>query len=143
MDIETMLAREAIRSTLALYNSAGDRGAIDEMMACFADDALLEVGEDRPSGSAAIRAYYQAIRDSGLIGGADARPTRHHLTTSRIEFDGPERANGWTYFLLVRDGRIIQNGIYVDRFRRDGDRWVFTYRRVKVEFGGMPPLAAA
>lgn len=142
MDIEKMLAREAIRYTLALYNNAGDRGAIDEMMTCFADDALLEVGEDRPAGKAAIRAYYQAVRDTGLIGGADARPTRHHLTTSRIEFDGPDKAMGWTYFLLVRDGQTIQNGIYVDRFVRDGDRWLLIYRRVKVEFGGMPPLAS-
>lgn len=143
MDIETMLAREAIRYTLALYNNAGDRGAIDDMMSCFAGDAVLQVGEDHSAGSGTIRAYYEIVRNTGLVAGPGARPTRHHLTTSRIEFDGADKANGWTYFLLVRDGQIIQHGIYVDRFRKEGERWLFTYRRVKVEFGAMPALAFA
>lgn len=143
MDIETMLAREGIRYTLALYNNAGDRGSINEMMPCFTENALLEVGEDRPAGRENIRAYYEAIRNGGLIGGPAGRPTRHHITTSRIEFDGTDKASGWTYYLLVRDGQIIQHGIYVDRFRKEGERWLFTYRRVKVEFGAMPALGAA
>lgn len=141
MTLEMLLAREAIRATMALYNNAGDRGAIDEMMACFTDDAVLEVNADKPVGALAIRAYYDAVRSSGLIGGADRRPTRHHLTTSRIEFDGSDSARGWTYFLLVRDGRVIQNGIYIDHFRRDGERWLLSSRRVKVEYDGLLPGA--
>lgn len=137
MDIETMLARAAIEYTLALYNNAGDRGSIDEMMACFSDDATLEVGTDRSEGAPAIRAYYDAIRHSGLLAGAGNRPMRHHLTTSRIAFDDADTARAWTYFLLVRDGQIIQNGIYVDRLRRAGETWLLTSRRVKVEYGEM------
>lgn len=134
MTLDEMLARESIRHTMSVYNNTGDRGAIDETSACFTQDGILDVGTEQPCGPAAIRAYFQGIVDSGYIGGADRRPTRHHLTTSRIELTGPDSALGWTYFQLVRDGEVLQSGIYVDRFAKVGDRWLISFRRVKVEF---------
>ncbi len=137
MTIEDILAREAIRYTLALYNNAGDRGAVDEMMRCFTQDAILEFGNDRPQGVQAIRAYYQAILDSGLLGGAERRAARHHVTTSRIEMDDAENAHGWSYFLLIRGDTILQTGIYIDQFRKVGDAWLLHKRRVKLEHDGL------
>lgn len=137
MTVEELLAREAIRHTIALYNNAGDRGAVDEMMRCFTEDAVLEFGKDRPEGWQAIRAYYQAILDSGLLGGAERRAARHYVTTSRIEMDDAENAHGWSYFLLVRGDVILQTGIYIDRFRKVGDAWLLCSRRVKLEHDGL------
>lgn len=137
MTIDELCAREAIRYTLALYNNAGDRGAIDEMMRCFTQDAVLEFGSDRPKGKGEIRAFYQEILDSGLLGGTERRAARHHVTTSRIEMDDAETAHGWSYFLLIRGDVIIQTGMYIDRFRKSDDAWLLFSRRVKLEHDGL------
>jgi hypothetical protein len=137
MTIDELLAREAIRYTLALYNNAGDRGAVDEMMRCFTGDAVLELGDDRPEGWEAIRAYFRAILDSGLLGGTERRAARHYVTTSRIELDDAQTAHGWSYFLLIRGDTILQTGMYIDRFRKIGDAWLLSSRRVKLEHDGL------
>ena len=55
MQVEELLAREAIRATLARYNLSGDRGRLDELAACFAPDGVMEIdGEWTATGRAAI-----------------------------------------------------------------------------------------
>lgn len=133
MTMEEMLAREEIRQLMALYNTAGDRGVIDEMLGCFTQDAVLEVKGVRSVGRSGIDAYFRAIQESGFLVGGDRRPARHHISTSRVEFHGADAAQAWTYFQLMRAGVAIQTGIYVDRLvRRDG-KWVFAERRVKLD----------
>ena len=133
MTIDEMLARESIRYLMALYNSCGDRGAVDEMMGCFAPDAVLEVPDAQAEGREAIRDYFLGIRDGGRLTGAEAKPARHHTSTSRIEIDSPETAHGWTYFALLREGITIQTGLYVDRFVCAQGRWMLAHRRVKLD----------
>lgn len=137
MKLEQMLAREAIRYTMSVYNNTGDRGAVADTATCFAEGGILDVGTEQPAGPAAVQAYLQSVKDSGYIAGANARPTRHHLTTSRIEFTSDTTADSWTYFQLVRDGVIVQNGIYVDKWQQVGERWLISNRRVKVEYDSL------
>ncbi|OYW83864.1 MAG: hypothetical protein B7Z20_11920 [Sphingobium sp. 32-64-5] len=106
-------------------------------MRCFTQDAVLDVLGERSEGADAIRAYYQAIMDSGLLGGADRRVARHYVTGSRIEMDDADNAHGWSYFLLIRGDVILQTGMYIDRFRRTGDAWLLASRRVKIEHDGL------
>ncbi len=42
MTLEEMLARESIRQTMARYNIAGDRLRLDDFLAVFTTDAILE-----------------------------------------------------------------------------------------------------
>ncbi|CAN5285155.1 hypothetical protein BH10PSE13_BH10PSE13_10540 [soil metagenome] len=133
MTLDEMLAREAIRCTIAIYNNAGDRGAMDEMVGRFTPDATLVVLSDELQGREAIRAYFQNIMDTGFLTGSDRRPARHHVASSRVTFDSPDSAQGWSYFSLLRGGEIIQSGLYIDRFVRVGDDWLLASRRVKVE----------
>ena len=42
MDIDEVLTRDAIRRTLARYTLCGDRGRMEELVACFAPDGVLE-----------------------------------------------------------------------------------------------------
>lgn len=142
MTVDEMLARETIRCTIARYNNAGDRGAIDEMIGCFTADATLVVLSEELQGREAIRAYFQNIMDTGFLTGSDRRPARHHVASSRIEFDGADSAQGWSYFSLLRGGEIIQSGLYIDRFVRAGDDWLLAYRRVKVEHDALRTSAA-
>jgi hypothetical protein len=127
-EAEEAVARSAIRHVLSVYNNAGDHGRLDELLAQFADDAVFEVPDRQITGLPAIRDYFTNITGRR----ADLRGSRHHLTTSRIEFDNSDEARGWTYWIVSRHGTALQEGMYVDRFARRDGRWKFTHRRVKV-----------
>lgn len=123
-------ARESIRALLATYTSCGDRGRIDEMVSVFADHALLDLPTERHVGREAITRFLQSRVD-----GEDAarlRGGRHHLTTSRIEFNSDDEAQGWTYFFVMRRGSVLEEGVYIDRFARVDGTWCIAARRVKV-----------
>lgn len=127
---EENIARAAIRHTQSIYNSSGDRGKTDEMLAAFAPDAVLDIETDAFTGHAAIKQFI-----SGVAAGTntvDLRGSRHHLTTSRIEFDNDDEARGWTYFFVMRQGTVIQEGTYIDQYRRIDGRWLIVHRRVKM-----------
>jgi hypothetical protein len=131
------LAREEIRHTLSVYNTAGDRGRLDELASTFTADGVLEFGETHLAGRRAIVAG---------LGGGNVQPTRtedgdaapgllrHQLTTSRVEFGDEGRANVWTYFMVVTAIGLDHCGVYVDRFAEVDGRWLIEHRRVKVEW---------
>lgn len=123
--------RARIGHLLSVYNNAGDRGRIDEVLGVFAPDGVLEVPGGAHHGHDAIRAFLSGVAQANA-GGIDLRGARHHLTTSRIEPDGPHAAQGWTWFFVMRAGTVIQEGTYIDRFERGANGWKIAHRRVKV-----------
>ncbi len=42
MTLDELLAREAIRDTMAQYNVSGDRLKVEEFAACFTEDGILQ-----------------------------------------------------------------------------------------------------
>lgn len=124
-------ARAEIRHIQSIYNNAGDRGRIDEVLSVFAGDGVLEVPGSTHAGHDAIRAFLSGVADA-RSGGIDLRGSRHHLTTCRIELDDAATARGWTYFFVMRAGTVIQEGSYIDRFVRTDDGWRIAHRRVKI-----------
>lgn len=139
MTLDEMLARDSIRYTLALYNNTGDRGAIDETVGCFTETGVLQLGDAKYSGRQSILDYFKMIMSTAYLSGVNVGPARHHTTTSRIELTSAGEAQAWTNFLLVRDGVIVQSGMYVDRFARVGEAWLLSHRRVKIEYDSLPP----
>ena len=122
----------AIYDTLARYNLAGDRGRIDELVACFRPDGVLEIdGDWRAVGREEIASRLSDVRDRG---GEGPILFRHHLTTHRSELESSTDARAWTYFFVVTERGPDHGGRYVDRLRCvDGD-WLFRHRRVVVEW---------
>ena len=136
MTLEELLAREAIRDTLATYNIMGDRGLIEAYAATFTADGVLEMPPATVTGRAGIVRFVKEVGIPALNARLTGKPVplRHNITTSRIELAGTDSARVTTYFLLLRAGRIEESGIYLDRFARVGDAWLIAHRRIKMEF---------
>jgi len=129
-DADQAAARVAIQALLAAYNAAGDRGALDALLAVFAGDGVLEMPSGAFHGRDAIETFLSGVAAGGAE--IDLRGSRHHLTTSHIDLVSPTAALGWTYFFVMRAGVVIQEGTYVDRFECGADGWRIAHRRVKI-----------
>jgi len=133
MDVSEVIARECIRDLVARYNANGDAGRIDEMMELFAADAVLEVVDsDVYAGRAQIRSLFEGAARGGA-GVPKIRFLRHHTATLQIDIEGRETARGRCYFVVFTDQGPDHWGRYVDRYIREGERWLFLHRRVHVD----------
>lgn len=139
MTLEDLLAREAIRDTMAKYNTAGDRLRIDDFVSCFTDDAVMEsehVPQDRMfryEGRAAIRAWQERWL-AGEGGTHGATFVRHHLSTCKIDLTGPDGASARTYWTAWTDIGPDHAGYYLDAFRKVDGAWLIAHRRVRMDW---------
>lgn len=135
MDVQEMLAREAIRYTMSVYNNAGDRGDLDGFISVFTPEGTLEVFGEQHNGHDAIRRFADSTASSHKTPEARQEKSyvRHHTTTSRIELTGSGTALAWTYFQIFSNGEDTRTGMYVDKFVKDRDRWLIDHRRVKLD----------
>lgn len=134
MQLDELLAREAIRDLVARYNSTGDSGRFAETLALFADDAVLERPDGRFEGLAAIESqFHGAATDLSHLAGPDGRVhLRHFTSTHQIDVDG-ETATGRCYYQVLLPLGLDHWGRYLDTYAvRDG-RWVFTSRKVTID----------
>lgn len=127
---EEATARAQIRHLQSIYNTSGDRGRIGELVAVFAPDGVLDIETEAFAGAEAIAGFLTQVATGGT--GTDLAGSRHHLTTSRIEFTGAGQAQGWTYFFVMRRGIVLQEGTYIDRYCRVEGEWRIAHRRVKL-----------
>ena len=142
MTLEDMIAREAIRYTLAKYNVSGDRLKVDDYAACFTDDGVIEAEHADPAyafryqGRAAIRAWQARWLERTLAGEKihAASFARHHLSTSKIDLTGPDSADVRTYWVAWTDIGPDHAGYYLDRFRKVGEDWLIAHRRVREDW---------
>ena len=133
MTVDELSAREAIRDLIARYNHAGDRGRLDELARCFAEDGAMDLeGVPLLVGRAAIHAHL-----SGVVRGLAARTQRatlrHHVASVRILLQDRERAEAWSYFSVFTENGLDHWGRYADRLVRRGDDWLFALRKVRVD----------
>jgi len=151
MTLDELLAREAIRHTLACYNMAGDRARVDDFVAVFTEDAELEIVSRKPGATQVIRGR-EAIRAwlAGFGGGDAGSPARerpqfvrHHLTTCQIDLTGPDTARARTYFHVYTQIGPDHAGHYADEFRRVGDRWLIFRRSARTDWHSPGSLMAA
>ncbi len=142
MTIEELIAREAIRATMAKCAQAGDSLRAEEYAACFTEDGILQTfgpeGADGLDlhGRAAILAWQGGWRDRPAETGAPrgARFARHNLTTCKIELTGQGSARARTYWLVMTDAGPDHCGVYTDVFRKTGEDWLIAHRKVKTEW---------
>ncbi|MFT3968443.1 MAG: nuclear transport factor 2 family protein [Sphingobium sp.] len=142
MTLDEMLAREAIRATIAAYTAAGDRLRDADLAACFTGDGVVEtdgVAEAdsfRHEGREAIRRWIARWRDRPAEAGPVHRATfvRHHLTTCHIELTGPDSARARTYWSAWTDIGPDHAGYYLDAFRHEEGRWLIAHRRIREDW---------
>lgn len=140
--LEELLAREAIRDTMAKYNTSGDRLKVDDYVACFTEDGIMEsdgVPEERAfryEGKAEILAWQRRWLDRDPAAGKvhQARFIRHHLATSKIDFTGHDTARVRTYWVAWTDIGPDHAGYYLDDFRKVGDEWLIAHRRARLDW---------
>jgi ketosteroid isomerase-like protein len=142
MESWELVARETIRELVVRYAHGVDRGRFDEVAALFADDGVLDLPEGRRlTGPDAIREFLGGTRDT-MRAGATSPSIRHHVTSHRIDVEGPDGAVGFAYFLVVTERGPDHWGRYADRYVRAGDRWRFAARRVRLDGRASDPRAA-
>jgi hypothetical protein len=142
MNIDELLAREAIRDTIAKYNVSGDRLKVDDYAACFAEDGIIETDRTDPAvafrydGREAIRAWQRRWLEQTTSGARvhGATFVRHHLSTSKIDLTGPDTATARTYWVAWTDIGPDHAGYYRDTFRKVGDEWLIAHRRVRMDW---------
>ena len=122
-----LAAREAVRELVARYNLAGDRGRIDELVALFADDAVLTVDGAQHGGRDAIRAVFEGAT------GPHPQLLRHFTATLAIDVASQDRASARCYFQVLTVDGLDHWGRYTDGFVRVGDAWRFARRDVRVD----------
>jgi hypothetical protein len=141
--IEELLAREAIRATLAKCSQAGDSLRVAEYAACFTEGGVLQT--EAADGTVNMRHESRAAildwqeRWKSGAGGSDvgsrkAGFVRHNLTTCQIVFTGPGSAKVRTYWFVMSSNGPDHCGVYTDEFRKLGDQWLIAQRRVRTEW---------
>lgn len=142
MNASEMHARVSIQHTLAVYANSVDSGDVSGIVGTFAPDARLEVSSGATvQGRDAIKAFYEPVLGATRPDRADDGSIpllRHNLTTSRVEFESVDVANGSTYFMSVTRYGPDHSGRYIDRFVRHGDDWLLADRRIVVEWYATP-----
>ncbi len=149
MDLDELVAREAVRDLIARYTWAGDRGRSAELAALFTDDGVLDVGAHggRWVGAATIAAELDAVAARVAEAGAAPGPVRHHVSSVVINVEQsaddspPSTATASSYFLVITAIGPDHWGRYRDRFIRlpgtsddpTGGGWRFAERTVRVD----------
>lgn len=142
MDLDALIAREAIRATMAKYTLAGDRLKADDFAACFTEAGIIEstsaTGEMlfRYEGRAAIYAWQSRWRCREPAQGPvhQASFVRHHLSTCHIDLTGAESATVRSYWVAWTDIGADHAGIYWDDFQKVGADWLIAMRRVRLDW---------
>jgi hypothetical protein len=139
--LDELLAREGIRQTIANYTMAGDRLRAEDFIAVFTADAIVEsegVSESdtfRYEGHDEIRNWISRWRPpEGAPPTHQATFVRHHLSTSQIEFTGSNTAKARTYWTAYTDIGPDHCGYYIDAFRKVGERWLISHRKVRLDW---------
>ena len=135
MDLQELVARESARDLVARYNACGDGDQLGEMIDLFARDAVMDVGEwGLHEGIDAIRAFFEGVRrPAGGDPAAERRYIRHFTATHRIDVDGPNRATGQCYFMVITAHGLDHWGRYLDVYVTEDGAWRFGRREVVVE----------
>lgn len=131
MEVWELIARESIRDLVARYNSAGDAGRIDDLLALFGADASLEVDGDVRRGRAAVRERFAAAAAS-----TRRRPgalLRHFTATHQIDLADRQSATGRSYFLVLTENGLDHWGRYLDEYVCVAGPWRFARRVVRLD----------
>ena len=126
LDVEQVVLRVA---------RCSDQASIDDLLALFADDAVLDLGSRQVEGRAELFEFF----------GASPRPkdgrerTKHVISNVLIEVDG-DAASAHSYFQVLRSAGLTAWGQYDDQLARVDGSWKI--RRRAITSDGQAPRPA-
>ncbi len=134
MELWELVAREAIRETVASYAHLVDSGRFDDVVDLFTADGVLEVkGRDPAVGHDGLRAFFRGVGDD-LAETTTVPLIRHYTSNLSIDVVGPYEANARCYFLALTETGVDHWGRYRDRLvPNDDGRWRFASRFVRTD----------
>lgn len=116
---------EGVRNTIAAYTQALDDGRMDDVVATFCPDGVVEIaGMGTHEGHDALRTIYETWKPRG--------PQRHLVVNTLVTGWSDDEATAVSDVIFTFKGdkgwRIMTVGRYEDTFHRDGDTWKFHRR---------------
>jgi hypothetical protein len=135
MDLDELIAREAVRDLVARYNASADTGRFDEVVELFASDAVLELPDEAYVGRDAIAGMFRSVRDRVVASApSGVKPhLRHYTSTLQIDVDDAEHARSRCYYAVLMHHGLDHWGRYVDDFVCSDGTWQFARRRVTTD----------
>lgn len=142
MTLDELLTRESIRKTLSQYTMAGDRLLVNEFVAVFTEDAVLESDgvlppdDFRYEGRKAIADWMNRWRREAELGTSvhEATFVRHHLGTCLIDITATDTARVRTYWTAYTGIGLDHCGYYVDTFFKAGEEWLIAHRKIRLDW---------
>jgi ketosteroid isomerase-like protein len=128
--LQALLDREAIRDLVNRYAHLIWQNQPMASVDLFTEDGIMDLGADGGiiAGRAALRAAYGTTVAAMVL-----QPFVHNHI---IELDG-DRASGTVYLDLrcIRAGQsLMGSGHYRDQYRRQGDTWKFSQRKLTMHY---------
>jgi hypothetical protein len=124
MELQTLLAREALRDLTARYCRAVDRRDFALVRSLYHDDAVHDHGAMFQGGPDAFVAW---------LGGAMGDIVTHHFIGNALFAIGGDEAEGEVYTInyhIIGGARdYIAGGRYLDHYVRQDGRWLFKARK--------------
>jgi 3-phenylpropionate/cinnamic acid dioxygenase small subunit len=127
-----LVAREGIRDLVARYNSNGDSGRFDQVVALFTEDAVMEVEGRTYRGREEIRSIFTVTRER-VRSGLEPGYVRHFVSTHQIDLVDEASARGRCYYAVISSVGLDHWGRYIDEYGVVDGSWRFTRRRVTVD----------
>jgi uncharacterized protein (TIGR02246 family) len=128
VELWELVARESIRDLVARYNANADSGRFDQVLDCFAPDAVMELDGRRYQGRDEIRSIFTGTAEL-VRRGSEPILVRHHTSTLQIDVVGPEDATSRCYYQVLSGKGLDHWGRYLDTYAVIGGRWLFVHRR--------------
>jgi hypothetical protein len=129
MELWELVARESVRDLVARYNANADSGRFDQVVECFAPDAVMELDGRPYRGREEIRTIFTGVA-AGLRNEArEPIIVRHHTSTLQIDAAGPHDVSSRCYYQVLGRRGLDHWGRYLDRYGLVDGRWYFVHRR--------------
>ena len=111
---------DAIRQIIAQYCHFVDDGYEKGLKEIFAEDLVVEMGPQRFEGRDEVLKFFGAAANLG----------KHVTVNTQIDVDATTATGVRDFLFLDKETKLSTVGRYEDRFRKEGDAWKFTQRRI-------------
>jgi hypothetical protein len=128
LDVESCVLISNVLNSYSAPSTAAEKAAL------FAEECSMTVhGGAVFKGRNTIGRFFSATNKMKREG----HPFRHHLSSIKINNDGPDKANLTFYFLVLNNAAPDHWGIYRDTFAKINGEWFFKTRVITIE-GAVP-----
>ena len=128
MELWELVARESVRDLVARYNANADSGRFDQVLECFADDAVMELDGRPYRGHDEIHSIFTGAAALARSGPGPVL-VRHHTSTLQIDVTGPGEASSRCYYQVLSAEGLDHWGRYLDTYGVVDGSWKFVRRR--------------